>query len=113
MEGKNKTKQDQTDISIALMMQSIKLMQQDMAEIKAELKAVLAHYVRREEFETKMLDFQHQLDKRVDGIHERIVELDKEKLAKEDFEPVKSALSRINWIIISGVVVAILALVIQ
>lgn len=105
-EEKNKT-------AIALITQDIGYIKNDLNEIKGELKAVLGHYIHRDEFNKKLEDIQHQIDKRVEGLYERYQELDEKKLNIIDFEPVKTTLRNINYLVISTIIVGLLGLLIK
>lgn len=113
--------------SIALITQDIAYIKKDLVKMGAKLDAtdtkldaVLNHYIQREEFDAKIKDHQDQLDKRIEGAHarikeldERIKELDDEKLEKKTFEPYKTGLNRIQWVVIMAIIGALLSLVLK
>jgi hypothetical protein len=99
----------QNEKDIALIRQEIGYIKEDTTEIKASLKIMLENYITRKDVESKFERMQDELDGRIKGVHDR---LDK-KLDIEDFEPYKSALNRINWIIITTVLSALLYLVLK
>ena len=45
-----------------------------------------------------------------DGIRERIEKTESGKLDKDDFEPIKTTMNRVNWIVITAVVAGLLTL---
>jgi len=95
--------------NVEIMRNDMSYMKNDLAEIKATLKIVLEKYVHREEMASRFDRVQAELDKRFDGAHARI----DMKCDKEDLEKINTILSRLNWIIITGVMGGILALVIS
>lgn len=116
MEKDKNTKSDgesKNSTAIALMTQDIKYIKTDLAEIKGELKAVLGHYIQREEFNKKIEDFQNQVDKRFEGVYSRYAELENKKLDIVDFEPLKTTMRNLNWLVISTIVVGLLGLVLK
>ena len=102
------------ETSIALITQDISYIKKDLTKMgmkldatDIKLDAVLNHYIQRDEFMAKNDMLQSQIDKRIEGAHARIKELDEKKLDKEDFSPIK----KIGMIIITAFVFALLALV--
>lgn len=100
--------------SIALIMQDIGYIKKDILKITnkidatdTKLDAVLNHYIQREEFNAKLDAYQHQLDSRIEGLHARLAE----KLDVKEFEPYKQTLTKINWTILSAVILGLLALI--
>ena len=109
-EKKNNAKNTTT---IALITQDIKWIRDELAEIKGELKAVLGHYVQREELDKRLEDMQHQLDKRIEAIHGRVKEVDEKKLDEKAFAPYRAVWKVIGTLVVSGVVGAILTLILK
>lgn len=78
-------------------------------DIQSQLKILSESFVKRDEFEKRM--------DRMDSFRDREVKELKDELAKkldtEDFEPWKSTLSKLNWIVLSTVILAIMGLIIK
>jgi len=96
---KNKKEITDDKTSIALMSQDISYIKKDLTKMGAKLDAteikldaVLNHYIHRAEFEAKIKDHQDQLDKRIEGVHERLGT----KLDKEEFAPFKNAVWKVG-----------------
>lgn len=95
--------------NVEIMRNDMSYMKNDLAEIKATLKIVLEKYVHREEMVSRFDRVQTELDKRFDGANARI----DTKCDKEDLEKINIIISRLNWLIITGVMGGLLALVIN
>ena len=70
---------------IALMQKDMSYVRKDLTEIKIRLTQVLEHYVQRDEMEAQFSRLQTEIDKRFDGVHDRV----STKLDKEEFAPFK------------------------
>jgi hypothetical protein len=107
----SKKEESKNSTAIALITQDIKYIKHDLSEIKGELKAVLGHYIHREEYNKKLEEVQLQIDNRIIGIHERIKELCDEKLDISDFEPYQSTQKIIKGVVVTAIVGALLSLI--
>lgn len=104
------------EVSIALIQKDIQYMRESVQKIEVGLGLIDKNFARKDELT--------QLEKIVGDMAKnwetKQTEKDKEwekkmadKVDNSDFEPIKNALSRINWMVISGVVVGLLGLVIS
>jgi uncharacterized phage infection (PIP) family protein YhgE len=98
---------------IALIKQEIGYIKSDTTEIKASLKIMLENYITRKDVEAKVERIQQEMDSRFTGVYDRYKELNEKKLDIEDFEPYKTTLRNINWILITAVVGGLLTLVLK
>lgn len=89
------------DISIALIQKDIEYIKQNVSNINSQLQVMDKNYVRHEELQGIMKLFE-EVKKQLDT-----------KLNIADFEPIKSTLTKINWLIIAAIVGAILAIIIK
>ena len=74
--------EERNNKDIALIMQDITYIKEDMAEIKASLKILLTGYMPRKEIESKLEHLQVEIDGRFLGVHTRI----DTRVSKEDFK---------------------------
>lgn len=89
------------DISIALIQKDIEYIKQNIIGINTQIQLMDKHYARHEDL-ASLLKAQEELKR-----------LLVEKVDKSDFDPIKKTLQRINWLIISAIVGALIALVIK
>jgi len=94
------------ETKIAVMQQEITYIKERVDDIATTLKENIAFHQER------MSLMQEQMDKRFDGVYERYKELDDKKADKTEVDKINSVLSRLNWIIITAVLGALLALVV-
>lgn len=105
MENPNQEKAEKHEISIALIQRDIQYINQTLQNIGVQIAAMDKNYARKDEL--------RDIEKGLEQIHKDIkVELAK-KVNHDDFDPIKKTLSRINWMVISAVVVGLLALVLK
>lgn len=83
------------DISIALIQKDIEYIKQSVNIITTQIQMMDKHYVRHDELSPFV---------------KTIEQLKTEKVDKTDFEPIKTTLYRINWLMIATVVGGVLAL---
>lgn len=83
---------------ISLIQKDIEIIQKDMNEVKLDLKAVLGHYVQKDEFNEKVKELEKKIEKKVDI---------------DDFTPWKTTLKNINWLLIVAFFGALFALVLK
>ena len=101
----NQEKAEKHEISIALIQRDIQYINQTLQNIGVQIAAMDKNYARKDEL--------REIEKGLEQIHKDIkVELAK-KVNHDDFDPIKKTLSRINWMVISAVVVGLLALVLK
>ena len=100
------TKQEQShDVSIALIQKDIGYIREAITKIDTTLAVYDRNFARKDELK--------EIEKGIEKLHIDIkVELAK-KVNHDDFDPIKKTLSRINWMVISAVVVGLLALVLK
>lgn len=87
----------------------VAVMQEQIVYIKKQVDTILATLEKNvQAHQEQIARMQVEMDKRFEGVHNRI----DTKADKTEVEKINSVLSRINWIIITTVLGAILALVI-
>jgi len=94
------------ETKIAVMQQEITYIKERVDDIADTLKENIVFHQQQ----IKMM--QDQVDKRFEGVYERYKELDEKKADKVEVDKINAVLSRINWIIITAVLGAILGLII-
>lgn len=77
--------------------------------IEGQLKVLGESFVRRDEFEKRFEKLEKDHKENYGKLESNI----DEKLDREDFEPYKKTLGNLNWVVLSAVVCALLALVIK
>lgn len=105
------------EVTIALMSKDIEYMKKSTEKIANSIELMDKNFVRHDELQPTIKALEEmtrvvatKLDK---SAHDEIKkELDL-KVNQEDFKPIKDVLYRINWILISTVVVGIIALLYQ
>ena len=80
-----------------------------LGDIQGQLKILAESYVKRDEFEKRY----EKLEALGEKEHKDLREMLHLKLDKEDFEPYKNTLNKLNWAVLAAVVGALLALVIK
>jgi len=87
----------------------IAVMQQEISYIKSRVDDI-AETLRENVtlHQERLVMFQEQMDKRFEGVHVRI----DAKADKTELEKINSILARLNWIVITAVLGALLALVV-
>jgi hypothetical protein len=93
------------EISIALIQKDIQYIRESMAKIDLAISVFDRNFMRKEEAVN--------LQKQAEDVHKKILQQLESKLDKSEFEPIRSTLAKINWVIISALVVAVLALVVN
>lgn len=105
MENQNQEKEQKHEISIALIQRDIQYINQTLQNIGIQIAAMDKNYARKDELK--------EIEKGLDQIHKDIkIELAK-KVNHDDFDPIKKTLQKINWMVISAIIVGLLALVIK
>lgn len=106
--------QSNHDISIALIQKDIEYIKKSMSDLTTTLAVMDKNFVRHDEITqiTKALEaMTTTLSTKAN--HQDILDLTKvmeTKVNKSEFDPIQTTLTRINWILISTVVVGLLAL---
>lgn len=105
MENQTQEKAEKHEISIALIQRDIQYINQTLQNIGVQIAAMDKNYARKDEL--------REIEKGLDQIHKDIkIELAK-KVNHDDFDPIKKTLQKINWMVISAIIVGLLALVIK
>ena len=94
---------------IELVYKDIKYIKEDVAEIKASLKLVLEHYITRQEVDERIKRIELELDERVKGANAQI----DTKADIKDVDKINATISKVAWLIIAPIVVAVLGLIIS
>lgn len=98
-------KENKHDISIALIQKDIGYIKDSVLKMETTIGVFDKIFARKDELK--------EISDSINGIRKDIkTDLDK-KVDKEEFAPIKATLTRINWLVISGVVIALLALIIK
>lgn len=104
------------DISIALIQKDMQYVRESIAKIETSIAMMDRNYAKRDEFNS-VVELVKQISQKIEtkASHEdvkAVITALSTKVDHADFDPIKKILARINWIMISGVVVALLSLVI-
>ena len=94
--------------NIALIKKDITYIKGDMAEIKAALRILLEGYMPRTEIESHLKQLQQEIDTRFAGAYNQI----EKKANQTETDKINSNISKVVWIIIGAVLVALLSLII-
>lgn len=103
------------EVSIALIQKDIQYMRESMTKIELTMSLIDKNFARKDElvqleklvgdmaknWETSQKELQKSWDEKL-----------KEKVNNSDFEPIKSTLTKINWMVIAAVLVGLLSLVV-
>lgn len=89
------------DISIALIQKDIEYIKNNMTGINTSLQVMDKNYARHEDL-AGIMKIYEELKKSMDG-----------KVNMADFEPIKSTLNRVNWLIITAIIGGLISLVIK
>lgn len=89
------------DISIALIQKDIEYIKNNVTGINAQLQMMDKNYARHEDLSV--------IVKMCEGLKKDI----ESKVNLSDFEPFKTALNRVNWLIISAIVLGLISLVVN
>jgi len=101
MEQESTYTKNNHDISIALISKDIEYIKQSVISINQQIQVMDKNYARHEDLKA-IIKIYEEFKKQLDG-----------KLNISDFDPIKTTLSRINWMIIVAIVGALLALVVR
>lgn len=94
-----------TDINIALLQKDVSNILKSVEKIDLRMDVYEKTFARKEELVT--------IEKTIESQYREIkTQLDK-KVDHTDFDPIKRTLARINWMVISAVIVGLLALIIR
>lgn len=104
------------DMAVALMQRDIQYMNVTLLNIANEIKAMEKNYATK----TELHEFQKTMEKRSTDIEKNMAK-DTDTILKAlggkvdqlEFKPIKNALSKINWLLIGGVIVGLLNLVMK
>lgn len=115
------------DVAIALIQKDIGYMKESMTRIETTLAIFDRNFARKDELikiEKYIQDNERSIQKSVDEMEKNMAKgFDKverdfkigldSKVDNKDFDPIKKTLSRINWMLISAVVIGLLGLLIK
>lgn len=117
----------QHDIAIALIQKDMSYVRESIKNIETTLAVFDRNFARKDELnrlEKAITDNEKTLGRTIDNSIKDLkntIEADKKdiqrslesKVDNKDFDPIKKVLQRINWIMIAGMVTALLSLIIQ
>lgn len=115
----NETPQIKTnhDTAIALMGRDVQYVREAIGKIETAITMMDRNYTRRDEF-TSMVglikEIGVKLEKKAD--HEDIKKINdalKEKVNHTEFDPIQKSLSKANWLLIAGVITAIMSIIVN
>lgn len=110
-------KENSHDVSIALIQKDMQYVRESLAKIDTTLTMMDRNYTKRDEFNgvIKLIeDISKKLETKADHSDiKSISEILRGKVDHTDFDPIKKTLTKINWLMIAGVVVALLSLIIN
>lgn len=89
------------EISIALIQKDVEYIKQNIAGINAQLQMMDKNYARHDDV-TAVIKLVEELKKTLNG-----------KVDVSEFTPIKSTLYKINWLLITAVIGAVLAIVLK
>lgn len=101
----NKKKEANHDVSIALIQKDISYIRESITKIDTTIALFNQHFARKDEMTS--------LEKVMEKMNVEFAEALNKKVDKDNFEPIKKTLQKINWMMISAFIVAILSLVIK
>lgn len=115
MDDIKKTEQSH-DVSIALIQKDIGYIRESLLKIDTTMALFDRNFARKDE----LVALEKGMEKIVEEFKkemEKIDRVNKEELAKKvnnsEYEPVKKLLGRINWLLISTIIIAVLAFIIK
>jgi len=105
MENEIVKKEQNHDVAIALIQKDMEYVRKSVDKIDTALAVYDRNFARKSELDA--------IQKSIESIHIDLkTELTK-KVDHTDFDPIKKTLTRINWILISSVVIGLLALLVK
>lgn len=104
-QNQNVDKEQKHEISIALIQRDIQYINQTMQNIGVQIAAMDKNYARKDEL--------REIEKGLDQIHKDIKEQLAKKVNNTDFDPIKKTLQKINWLVISAVVIALIGIALK
>lgn len=121
------TQQNKDAVAIALIQKDIGYIKESMTKIETTLAVFDRNFARKEEMSKleKALDesernitrtiesMDREMKKGIVDIERQLKEELGKKVDNKEFDPIKKTLSRINWLMIAGVITALLSLIIQ
>jgi len=93
------------DVSIALIQRDMEYVRKSIDKIDATLAVFDRNFARKDE----LIAVEKKIDEGFKALNDKLAE----KVDSKEFDPMKKTLQKINWLMIAGVVVALLSLVIQ
>lgn len=105
MDNEIKKTEENHNVSIALIQKDIQYIRESMAKIDMTLSVFDRNFARKEELQN--------FEKVMGDTFKEVKILIDTKVSNEDFAPMKTTLNRVNWLIISAVVVGLLSLIIR
>lgn len=116
MVNENKETKSNHEVAIALIQRDVQYIKDSMNEVKTTLAVFDRNFARKDEvkeMEKLVREVEKDLKDGFNGL-EKTVKIGLEsKVDRREFEPIKTTLTRINWLIISTVIIGLLSLVIQ
>lgn len=110
-------KENSHDVSIALIQKDMQYCRESLGKMEITLTLMDRNYTKRDEFNgvVKLIeDIGKKLETKADHADiKTLSEVLKGKVDNSDFDPIKKTLAKINWLMIAGVVVALLSLIIN
>ena len=93
------------DVSIALIQKDVEYIKNSLTKIDTTLAIFDRNFARKEELVA--------IEKLIENLHKNVQADLATKVDRTDFDPIKKTLMRINWMVISAVVIGLLALIIK
>lgn len=120
-------KENSHDISIALISKDIAYIRDSLKNVETTIALYDRNFARKDEtgrleklivdnektIQRNLEEFQREMRRNVKSMEDNFNKNLELKVDNKDFVPIKTTLSRINWIMVSGVVIALLSLIIQ
>lgn len=116
-EQENGTEKMSHEVAIALIRKDIGYISSSIGKIETAIVMMDRNYARREEF-TSMVGLIKELGVKIEkkADHEDMKKINdalSEKVDHKEFDPIQKALGKINWLLIAGVITALLSLVVN
>jgi len=103
------------DIAIALIQKDIGYIKDSMTRLETTLAVFDRNFARKDEtdgIKKALENFDKDIAKKLETLDKDFKETMKNKVDRNDFEPMKDTLRKINWLLISAVIVGLLAIII-
>jgi len=110
-------KEQKHDVSIALIQKDIEYIKKSTDSLNTQMLLMDKNFVKHEQvvgLAESIKDILKKLENKADHADiKSMVDILAKKVDYKDFEPIRGALTRINWMVISAVVIGLLALIIK